>query len=260
MRIWTRGRVPAFAVAVAAATACAMALEQTAQRGADWPRFRGPNNDGISPETGVNRDWAAKPPQLLWKAALTDGGYAGPSVSNGMVFIIDHDGSQDIVRALRLTNGEEIWRYAYADGDRPNFGFARATPTVDGPRVYTQSRFGKVHCLEAATGKLIWMRDVVKDFSGQLPRWELAVSPLVDGNKLIVQPGGAGAAVVALDKMTGKTIWKGAGDAPAGYASPVIATIGGKRQIVTTDANGALGVDPETGKLLWHFPWPTRSG
>lgn len=258
MTTWTRGRT--LALALAGLCAGAMALAQATQGGADWPRFRGPNNDGISPETGINRDWAARPPQVLWQVPLTDGGYAGPSVANGLVFIIDHEGSQSIVRALRLTDGTEVWRFAYEDGDRPNYGFARATPTVDGPRVYTMSRFGKLHCLEAATGRLIWMRDVVRDFNGQLPRWEIAVSPLVDGDRLIVQPGGPGAAVVALNKMTGETIWQGGGDGRPGYASPFVATIGGKRQYVTTDANGALGVDPDNGRRLWHFPWPTRHG
>jgi outer membrane protein assembly factor BamB len=229
----------------------------TVQGGADWPQYRGPNTDGISPEKGINKNWAAKPPKMLWKVDLTDGGYSGPAVSGGMVYIIDHEGDQDIVRALSLADGQEAWRYAYGDTDQGNYGYARSTPTVSGGKVYTVSRLGVANCLNAKTGDLVWTRNVVGDYGSQRPQWDLAHSPVIDGQKLILCPGGQNAGMVALDKDTGKTLWQGGGTTVSGYSTPVIATIGGVRQYVVTIQKGMMGVDPQTGKVLWNAPWET---
>ncbi len=223
----------------------------------DWPRFRGPNADGISPETGINRDWAAKPPAVLWKTEMGDGGYAGPAVSGGRVFIVDHKGSDDVVRAIDLQTGADAWTYSYADSAKGNYGFARATPAVDAGKVYTLSRLGEVNCLDQKTGKPIWSTNIMKSFKGQMPSWHLSMSPFIDGKKLILCPGGAGASVVALDKDTGRTIWAGGGDDKPGYATPVAATIGGKPQYVVFNGLALTGVDAEKGRLLWRFPWKT---
>ncbi|MBI3910147.1 MAG: PQQ-binding-like beta-propeller repeat protein [Armatimonadetes bacterium] len=224
----------------------------------DWPQFRGPNANGISPETGINKAWPSNTPRTLWNVPLTDNGYAGPSVANGKVYIIDHQGNQDIVRALDLLTGKEEWRYGYQDTDRANGGFARATPVIDHHKVYTLSRLGMAHCLDAQTGELLWARDIVADFQGKRPTWDFSMSPLIDGNKVILCPGGPNAAVVALDKSSGETIWQGGGSEMPGYATPVVANIGGTKQYVVFVAKSVIGVDAASGKLLWSCPWVTN--
>lgn len=224
---------------------------------ADWPRFRGPDANGISSESGINKTWTARPPKTLWKLALTDKGYAGPAVADGKLFIIDHNGANDIIRAIDLTGGKELWRFAYVDAAHSNFGFARTTPTFDNGKLYTLSRLGAVHCLDARTGKPLWRKNICQEFKGKKPVWDYSTSPIVDGEKLIVCPGGPGAAVVALDKNTGQTLWNGGGDDAAAYATPVIATINGQKQYVVFAAFHLIGVGVADGRLLWSFPWQT---
>ena len=156
---------------------------------ADWPRFLGPNGDGISPETGINKDWARKPPKMLWKVRMSDGGYAGPSVADGKVFIIDHKGSNDIVRAINIKTGKDVWTSPYQDSPRENRGFARSTPTVAGGGLYTLSRLGVLNCFLLKNGTKVWSLDIKKEFRGRLPKWQMAMSPFVDGDKLILVPG-----------------------------------------------------------------------
>ncbi|MCX7886502.1 MAG: PQQ-binding-like beta-propeller repeat protein, partial [Verrucomicrobiae bacterium] len=215
---------------------------------ADWPNFLGPTRNSLSPETGLNKNWSTYPPRELWRVPMNDDGYAGPSVANGKVFIVDHRGDKDVVRALDLRTGKDVWTYSYNDRAKPNYGFARATPTVEGGKVYTVSRFGWVHCLDEKTGSLIWRKDVVAQFKGIIPRWEMAWSAVVDGDKLIVVPGGDGAAVAALDKNTGATVWKGGGSDKPGYATPVVATLHGVKQYVVFTAFHLIGVDAASGK------------
>lgn len=224
---------------------------------ADWPNFLGPNGKGIAPDTGINKDWSAKQPQVVWTVQMGAPSYAGPAVAGGRVFIIDHKGTEDVVRAFALTNGNEVWSYSYPEAAAENCGFARSTPTISDGKVYTMSRFGLLNCLEAKTGTLIWKKNIVAEFNGSLPGWQMAVSPQVDGDKLIVCPGGRDAAVAALNKTTGATIWKGGGSDKPGYATPVPATIGGKKQYVVFTGVALIGVDAADGKLLWRLPWQT---
>ena len=240
------------------AIAC-IALAAVPAAAADWPRFLGPSADGISPETGINKDWKARPPKALWDFPLEDRGHAGPAVAGGIVYIVDHKGEDDVVRALDLGTGKEVWTFAYPESKQEDNGHARATPLVDDGRVYTVSRFGLVNCLQAKTGAKVWSRDIVKDFNGRPPTWGIAMSPVVDGDKLIVCPGGANASVVALNKTTGETIWQGGGSYTGktglGYATPVIATLIGKKQYVVFMGTHLTGVDAENGKELWKLPW-----
>lgn len=230
----------------------------TAASAADWPNFRGPNHDGISPETGIRREWASKAPEPLWELPLNDDGYAGPAVADGVLYIVDHEGKDDVVRAVDTRNGRQLWTYAYPEVSVDNYGHARATPAVDGDRVYVLSRLGLLTCLESKTGKKVWSRDIFEAFGGEKPRWDMAVSPLVDRDRLIVCPGGPNAAVAALDKETGRTIWAGGGSDQPGYATPVLATIGGREQYVVFTGVSLIGVDRGDGTLLWRFPWQTE--
>jgi outer membrane protein assembly factor BamB len=263
----------AAALAVAGLTACqrqapgiaanlgsgsaAVQTQTPTSGGSDWPRYLGPKGDNISTEKGINKNWAARPPKPLWKVDLRDGGYAGPSVAGGKVFIIDHSGSQDIVRALDLKTGADVWTYAYEDTAQANYGYARSTPTVAGGKVYTISRLGIVNCLDAATGKKLWTRDVRADFSAPRPDWDFAGSPVIDGDRVVLATGGSNAAVIALNKDTGATMMQGGGDTKAGYATPVVATINGVKQYVTFTAKTVMGVDAASGRALWSVPWET---
>ncbi len=226
--------------------------------GVDWPQFRGPNADGISREKGINRSWQESPPEMLWKVSLTDEGYSGASVAFGKVFVIDHKESTDIVRAIDIRTGKDVWRFEYEDSKKSKHGFARATPLISGNKVYTFSHLGKLHCLDARTGKKIWATDVNSEFGGKMPDWGHTASLIVDGKKLIVCPGGPDALAVALDKNTGKTIWKGGGSVPISYATPVKATMNGTRQYLVFGTTHLVGVDTETGAVLWEFPWATK--
>jgi outer membrane protein assembly factor BamB len=227
---------------------------------ADWPQFRGPRGDGISPEKGIFRDWHRYPPKLLWQAALTDEGYSGPAVAAGTLVIVDHKGPQDVVRAFDLTSGRERWHFAYTESERPNYGFTRSTPAISHGRVYTVSRRGWVHCLTLDTGRKVWARQIVQAVRGRLPQWDLAASPLIDEGRLIICPGGTNAAVVALDPLTGKTLWQGGGSDAPGYATPVPAVLDGVRQYVVFTAKRLIGVDAKSGRLCWQIPWETNHG
>ena len=224
---------------------------------ADWPQFFGPNANGIAPDTGINKNWNENPPQELWKVALGDKGFAGPSVADGKVFIIDHAGDQDVVRALDLQTGQDVWRYAYADTSKHNYGYARSTPTYADGKLYTLSRLGLLNCLDAGSGNLIWSKDIRREFSGEKPTWDYAASPFIDGDRVIVSPGGA-TSVVALNAATGETVWAGGNSDKAGYATPVLATIQGRRQYVVFTGYSLIGVDTEQGDVLWTVPWKTN--
>jgi outer membrane protein assembly factor BamB len=225
---------------------------------ADWPRYQGPNGDSHSPETGISKDWNAKPPKELWRISLTDKGYAGPSVAAGKLYIVDHKGAEDVVRAVDVATGKDVWSFPYADVAKDNFGFARATPTFDAGKLYTFSRPGVVHCLDAEKGTKVWSRDVKAECGGTPGQWDYAGSVVIDGDRAIVVPGGAKGLVLVLEKATGKTIWQGGGNDKAGYATPVIATVAGRKQYVIFSGFAALGVDAaQGGAPLWRYEWKT---
>lgn len=224
----------------------------------DWPRFRGPSADSISLERGISKDWATRPPKTLWKLDLKDNGNAAPAVAGGRVYIVDHDGVQDIVRALDLNTGAQAWQFTYDDAKQNKYGFTVSTPLVDGNQLYILSRMGKVTCLDAARGEQLWQRNLMAECAGKSPSWGYCMSPVLDGQKLIFCPGGEGTGVVALDKATGKTLWQGGGGGQTSYATPVVAQIDGKKQYIALTATAVKGVAAEDGQLLWQVPWPTK--
>lgn len=224
---------------------------------ADWPCWRGPNKDGIAPDTGINKDWNNNPPQKLWEVPMHDGGYAGPSVADGKVFIIDHEGAQDVVRALNADTGEVIWEFRYDDLEKANYGFSRSTPVYDEGRLYTISFKGNVGCFDAETGEIIWGKNMPGKYGGRVPTWGYAMSALVDGDRVILVPGAPNGTVVALNRMTGDLIWQGGGGDIPGYSTPVKATINEIPQYVVFAGKAVIGVDAESGELLWRVPWET---
>lgn len=233
------------------------AATRGADTGGEWPCFRGPAADGMSAEKGINKDWKARPPQEVWRLALADHGYSGPSVAEGMVFIIDHKDNQDVVRALRLEDGKEVWQFPYPEEAGDDYGFARATPVYDGGRLFTLSAGGKVHCLKAADGTPVWDTHLQQQMGGRLPQWLYSMSVLVDGELVVVCPGASEGSVVALNKADGTKVWSGGSDI-AGYSTPISANLQNVKQYVILGGTGLFGLDASSGKQLWQVPWKTQ--
>ncbi len=224
---------------------------------ADWASYRGPSQTGVSPEK-LSASFPPDGPKVLWKANVGTGTSA-ITVSGGRAFTMGNRGGKDRVVCLDTKTGREIWKNEYPlDVDKRMFeGGTAATPTIDGSRVYTVSHQGDVFCLDAATGRKIWYKHYQRDFKGRRPQWGFAGSATVEGNLVILDVGGKGASTVALDKTTGNVVWK-SGEDEAGYATPVVATIGGKRTVVMFKATHLVGLDLKSGRELWRTPWKTN--
>ncbi|MBI5093750.1 MAG: PQQ-like beta-propeller repeat protein [Candidatus Hydrogenedentes bacterium] len=228
--------------------------------GADSPQFRGPNRDGIFKDTGLLKTWPAEGPALEWKVDGVGQGYASVAVADGTIYVTGmQEDKQGYLFAYDLT-GKQKWKVVYGpetlDAQAPG---SRATPTVDGDRVYIMSGVGVLTCFAIADQKQVWQVDVFKQFNGQAVDWAVSESPLVDGDLIFATPGGAEASVVALNKMTGKTVWtsKGLGERSA-YCSPVVFSFGGRRVLVTMTAKSVVGIDIKTGQVLWTHKHETE--
>lgn len=225
--------------------------------GGDWPQWRGPNRDGISTETGLLKTWPASGPKVLWRAASGEG-YAGISVSNGRAFTMYSDGSHEVVVCLDAGAGKELWRYKASPVFRNDQGDGtRSTPTVDGDLVFTLSANGMLTALNTATGAKVWQHQIRDEFGGRVPTWGISTTPLVEGDKLIVDVGGrSGHSVIAFNKKNGSIIWKSETDIP-GYSAPIAVNVNGVRQILVFTGSGLASFSPANGKRFWHFPWET---
>jgi outer membrane protein assembly factor BamB len=228
----------------------------------DWPQWRGPNRDGASRETGLLPEWGPSGPPLAWKAGALGAGFSSVAVAAGRVFTLgDRDGVQQVV-ALSAEDGKILWTARVGAPWVDEMPGPRSTPTVDGDLVYALGTEGDLVCLEAATGKERWRKSLVSDFGGfMMSIWKFSESPLVDGDRLIVTPGGADAALVALDKRSGRELWRTAlgsapgprGKAGAAYSSAVISNGAGVKQYVQLLGQGLVGVRAADGKLLWSY-------
>lgn len=227
---------------------------------ADWPQWRGPHRDGVSAETGLYQQWPKDGPKLIWQVNDLGGGFSTPAVVGNRLYLLTSTGKQDeFVKALSTADGKTLWSTRIGAVGEPNqqpaYPAARSTPTVDGDALYALGSDGDLVCLETASGKLRWHKNLRTDFAGKPGRWAYAESPLLDGDALVCTPGGAAATVVALNKKTGDVIWK----APlpqadqAGYASITVMETAGVKQYVQFLEKGLVGLDAKTGKLLWRY-------
>jgi outer membrane protein assembly factor BamB len=220
----------------------------------DWPQWRGVDRTGVSKETGLLKQWPTGGPALVWSASNLGGGYGSVAIAGDRVFVQGMRDRRSIVSSVNRADGKLVWSKPLGPAGSNDRGPGpRSTPTVDGDRMYVLTEMGDLASLKTADGSVIWQRNILKDFRGSNPNWLISESPLVDGNQLIVTPGGPGAGIAALDKMTGKTIWttKELSD-EAGYASPVVADIQGVRTVMTVTANAGVGVRASDGKLMWR--------
>lgn len=223
---------------------------------ADWPQFLGPNRDGSSPETGLLTTWPKEGPKLLWKVEGGDG-YSSMAVVGDRAYTLIQRGGDELAVALDVANGQEVWKHRTGPGYKNQYGDGpRSTPTIDGKRVYIQSASGPLVCLDTATGKPVWEVDLLKEFQTENITWGLSASPLVVDDLVLVLPGAKGGAA-ALNKETGKVVWK-AGTDKAAYASPVLAPAGTAQQAICFTAAGLMAVEPKTGRELWRVPWVTE--
>src|SRR5262245_58809728 len=234
--------------------------------GADWPAWRGPDRTGASKETGLLKAWPKAGPKLLWTFAKAGNGYAGPAVVGGVVYAMGARGDDEYALAVDA-KGKELWatkigkvfdfkRNAWSRG--PN-----ATPTVDGDLVFALGSQGQLLCVNKTTGKQVWTKDLPKELKGQVNDvgggepdigWGYCWSPLVDGDKLICTPGGPNGLFAALDKKTGKVLWRSKGvTAQATYSSPILSEAGGVRHYVYVTQEGVVGVSAKDGSLLWQY-------
>jgi outer membrane protein assembly factor BamB len=229
-------------------------LSVRAQVSTDWPQWRGVNRDGISAETGLLKEWPRSGPPVVWSAADVGGGYGSVSVRGDRVYVQGLNNRQSVVLSLNRADGKVVWmRPLGPGGDNDRGSGPRGTPTTDGDRLYVLTENGDLACLRSADGGVVWQRNILKDFRGENPYWLISESPLVDGNLVIVTPGGRGAGMVALDKMTGKTVWQSSDLSDgAGYSSAIAADVQGVRTVMTLTAQAGVGVRATDGKLMWR--------
>jgi outer membrane protein assembly factor BamB len=226
----------------------------------DWTQWRGPERDGTSQERGLLKQWPTGGPKLLWQMNDIGDGYSTPTVVGNRIYLMSNRGmDNEFVQALSTQDGKPVWTTRVGNVGNPNqnpsYAKARSTPTVDGDFIYALGSDGDLACLEAKTGKIRWQKSIRTELGGQPGEWAYAESPLVDGDLVVVTPGGAEATLAALNKKTGAVVWKSAvpGGDPAGYASAVVAQGGGRKQYVQLLSKGLVGVDAKTGQFLWRY-------
>jgi outer membrane protein assembly factor BamB len=231
----------------------------------DWPQWRGPNRDGVSKETGLLKTWPKEGPKLLWTYRDAGVGYSGPAVVGDRVYCMGGRGDTEYLFALDVQSSKEVWAAKVGPlfaGTQWNAG-PSATPTVDGGLVYGLGGQGILVCVDAARGTEVWRKDMTRDLAGVVNpigggptefAWGWNWSPLVDGDQLICVPGGSEGLLAALDKKSGKVLWRSKALAEkATYSSPVLAEVGGVRQVVAMTNSGAVGVSAKDGALLWTY-------
>ena len=226
----------------------------------DWVRWRGPNLNGISSETGWLTKWPDDGPKRLWKAKVGTG-FSSLAVANGNVYTLGNSGrgrgeEKDTVFCFDAVTGKGIWSHAYEAKLDPKYydGGPSGTPTVDGDRVYTLGKRGQLICFGAADGHVVWQKNIATETKGKRPTWGFAGSPLVIGGTVFVNVGAHG---TALDKKTGKILWSTGRDS-ASYSSIVPHVRDGRQELVMFAYKAVVAVDPKTGSTLWSYPWETK--
>jgi outer membrane protein assembly factor BamB len=235
----------------------------TAGPAVGWPQWRGPHRDGRAAAGPFRPDWDKTPPKQLWSVPC-GGGFSSLAAVGGKVYTQDRQGGNERVFCLDAEDGMLLWEHSYpADYAGMDQAYAvgpRATPTVEGNRVYAVGAVGKFVCLEpqpAGPPRVVWEHDLAAEFPGSVPQWGVACSPLVEGELVVVQPGGSKGAVAAFDRATGTPRWT-AGTNPPGYSSPVAATVGGVRVVYAFTGDALLCVRAADGAVLDSYPWPTN--
>lgn len=226
----------------------------------DWPQWRGPERNGLSKDTGLLKQWPATGPSVVWKADGLGEGYGSLALKGDRIFVQGTKGEASAVFALNRADGKLVWSTALGPkGSERRGNGPRATPTIDEDRMYVLTENGDLACLRVRDGSAVWRKNILKEFGGSNPGWMISESPLVDGNRVIVTPGGKTGGMVAFDKMNGNVIWasKDFSD-EAAYSSPIVVDVGGVRTILNFTSQSAIGVRANDGKLMWRHNSPAN--
>lgn len=235
----------------------------------DWPQWLGPRRDSVWRETGILERFPEGGPKVKWRAKVA-GGFAGPAVADGRVFVPDYvttgDKTPDYNKRSKLEgnervlcfsveDGRQLWKHEYPCPYEISYPAGpRVTPTVDDTRVYSLGAEGNLFCLNVEDGSVIWSKDFNKHFGAKTAFWGYSGHPLVDGDMLICIVGGEGSIAVAFDKYTGKELWRALSAKEQGYSAPTIIQAAGTRQLLIWHAEAINSLDPETGRLYWSVP------
>ena len=245
-------------------SACWFIVAGSKVSGDGWPQWRGPGRDGVWHESGIVEKFAAPRIELRWRTGVSSG-YSGPTVADGRVYVSDYvrePQQTERVHCLDWKTGKTLWTHAYPCDYGP-VGFPagpRASVTIDDGRAYALGTVGHFHCLDGATGQVLWKKDLVEEYKVQLLPWGIAPAPLVEGDWVILQIGGAGSAcVVAFDKKSGQERWRALDD-PGSYSSPIVVDQAGRRVLVCWTGASVSGLDPSSGALCWRHAWGHAGG
>ncbi len=236
----------------------------------DWPQWRGPLRDGQWRESGIRQSLPSDGLPARWRTEI-GGGYSGPAVADGRVYLMDYLSDADDVAnnpsqrtelagrervlCLDAADGKILWTHQYECPYAISYACGpRCTPTVFDGMVYTLGAEGHLHCLDAITGKPIWAKDFKKDYGATTPIWGFSNHPLIDGDRLVCMVGGEGSVVVAFDRHTGAEVWRGLSASETGYAPPSFLESDGGRQLLIWDADTISVLEPATGKTIWAVP------
>lgn len=226
----------------------------------DISEWREENRTGISAETGLLKSWPEKGPALLWSCTDLAKGNSSVSFGKNTIYTTGNKGNDDILFALDM-KGKILWQTVFGRSWNQSYPESRATPTVEGNRVYCTSGYGDLACIDGTTGKIIWAYKASEIHKGTYGSWGIAEAMLIDGNKVYFSPGGPQTMTIALDKTTGKLIWKSASlnDKP-GYVSPILVNYAGKKMLINVSLGHVFGVDVANGEILWKVAHVNKEG
>jgi outer membrane protein assembly factor BamB len=224
----------------------------------DPTKWRGPNQNGYYPDTGLLTEWPDGGPEILWQYTKLGEGYSSPAFGNDRIYVSGMEGQTGYVYALE-EDGKLLWKAPYGKEFYSSYPGSRGTPVIDGDKLFVLSGMGHLSCLSSNSGQVIWRKDLFKDFGGRNTEWGLAETLLIHDDMLICTPGGREHNVIALNKTSGDLIWsiKGRGEIPA-YCSPLLVNVGGRNLMVTHTRDNILGIDADSGKLLWSHGHTNR--
>ncbi len=241
----------------------------------DWPQWMGPNRDNVWRESGIIQKFPENGPKVLWRTPIA-GGYSGPAVAGGKVFITDYVTSDDVkvgnferkeftgterVLCLDEATGEVQWKHDYPVKYTVSYPSGpRCTPNVDGNLVYTLGSEGDLFCFDIPTGKIVWSKDLKAEYGTKAALWGYAAHPLIDGDNLLTLAGGSGTHIVALNKLTGVEKWRSSTSKEQGYSPPTIIEFAGDRQLILYRPDAVSSVNPNDGKEYWSVPYEASSG
>ena len=229
----------------------------------DWPQWGGPHRNFTSETKGLATTWPATGPRRLWQRELGEG-YSAIAVEGGMLFTMYRKGENEVVIALDAATGKTVWEYSYAAPFSPQYDMSNgpgphATPLVTGNLVFSSGATGKLHCLDKKSGKVLWSHDLIDEFQGTVRVNGYSCSPIAYKDKIVMMIGGQASSFVAFNRKDGSVLWK-KHNFRNSTSSPIIINVDGQDQLVAFMYGEVVGLDPNSGDLLWSHPHPVEFG